>query len=184
MRRVSILLTLLLVVGACGDDDATPLTSTASTAGTESTVATAATTVAPTVTVSTTGLQADDGPTDCLEVWPETVVQAVAGDAFTFFQANADRSACTYFDMPNGIALAWRSGDRADFQLGRSGAGAISGATDIAVCDVGYLIELSEVGVLMEAHSETQRRTYTATMSGMDIDLGRDWAVALFEEVC
>jgi len=181
MRRVSILLALLLVVGACGDDDATPLTSAASTPGTEPTAATTAT---PTVTVSTTEPQADEGPIDCLEVWPETVVQAVAGDAFTFFQANVDRSACTYFDMPNGIALAWRSGDRADFELGRGGAGAISGATDIAVCDAGYLIELSEVGVLMEAHSETQRRTYTATMSGMDIDLGRDWAVALFEGVC
>jgi hypothetical protein len=180
MRRVSILLALLLVIGACGDDDATDPTSPAST---PATVSTEATTAPPTVTVSTAA-QVPQGPTDCLEIWPEAVVQTITASDLTFFEANADRSACVYLGLPNSVALGWRTGDLIDFEVGKSGAGAVSGAADIAVCDTGYFSELAGAGVIMEAHSAGQGRTYTATVTGLSIDDARDWAAALIGSAC
>ncbi|HJP41001.1 MAG TPA: hypothetical protein QGF35_04790 [Dehalococcoidia bacterium] len=38
--------------------------------------------------------------------WLDIAVQAAVGTAFPFLEANNDRSACTYFNMPNGTTLA------------------------------------------------------------------------------
>jgi len=188
MRKIAAVLTIALVIAACGDDDSvgatlppvddTPAATSASTVPVATTTAATPPTSAPAANTPVTG------PTDCLEIWPEAAVQAIAGNEYTFFAANDDLSACTYFSMPNGIALAWRTGDRAGFELGKAGAGAVSGTSDSAVCDAGYAIELPGAGILMEAHSDAQGRTFTATMSGMGVDLGREWSAALLEGVC
>jgi len=182
VRRFAVVLALLLVTAACGDDDGSGLLPGTTSAPTE--VTSAASTAAPAPTASTAGSQASAGPTDCLDVWPEAVVQAVTGSELTFFEANADRSACVYLGLPSSVALAWRSGDLADFEMGKGGAAAVSGAADIAVCDTGYFTELAGAGVIMEAHSQGQGRTYTATVTGLSIDDARDWAAALLGSAC
>jgi len=184
VHRFVVVLALLLVVAACGDDEGSDLLP-----GTSATAPTVATSTASTPstaapTVSTAASQVSDGPTDCLDIWPEAVVQAVTGTDLTFFEANADRSACVYLGLPNSVALGWRSGDLADFEVGKGGAAAVAGATEIAVCDSGYYTELEGAGVIMEAHSSGNGRTYTATVTGLSIDDARDWAAALIGSTC
>jgi len=89
-----------------------------------------------------------------------------------------------YLGLPNSVALAWRSGDRVGFDTGKAGAAAVSGAEDVRVCDAGYYTELEGAGIIMEAHSDGQGRTYTATVTGLDPDTARAWASALLEGVC
>jgi len=191
VRRFSTLLCIFLVIAACGDDDAASTTlplvantsadTTTTTASVDDTTAAQAT--SPTSTAPSTEAPIT-GPTDCLEIWPEVAVQAVAGTEYTFFQANDDRSACTYFNMPNGIALAWRTGDRAGFEASQTGAGVVSGSTDITVCDVGFYTEIQGAVLIMEAHSDAQSRTYTATMSGLESDDAKSWAASLLGSAC
>ncbi len=186
MYRFWILLALLLVIGACGDDNTTDLVPpTLETPG-DSTAQSGGNTTVPTspTTSSTVPATSAAGPTDCLEIWPEAAVQAIAGNAYTFLAANNDRSACTYFGTTNGIALAWRTGDRTGFEASMSGAGVVSGSTDIALCDAGFYTEIQDAVLIMEAHSDAQGRTYTATMSGLDSDDAREWAAALLSGVC
>ena len=179
MRRFAILLAFFVVIAACGDDDASTTLPPDADTPTETSAPVGDTT-------ATTVLQAVDatGPTDCLEIWPEAAVQAVTGSGIEFFEANADRSACVYLGLPNSLALAWRSGDRFGFDTGKSGVAAVGGATDIAVCDIGYYTELEGAGIIMEAHSDGQGRTYTATVTGIELDTALNWATALLEGVC
>ncbi len=178
MRRFAILLTFFVVMAACGDDDAAD-TTLAPDDGTPTETSAPVEDTTPTTSPVTVG-----GPTDCLEIWPEEAVQAITGSGVKFFEANADRSACVYLGLPNSVALAWRSGDRAGFDTGKRGVAAVSGAEDIRVCDVGYYTELEGAGIIMEAHSDGKGRTYTATVTGLDIDTARAWASALLEGAC
>lgn len=181
MRRLALTLGLILVVASCGDDDSAPTApTTATSAASTSAPATSAVTAAP----STTTAQAiDPGPTDCLEIWPEPTVQAIAGPDFTFTGANPDSSACTFF-AAGGIALGWRTGDLAGLETSRSGAGGTAGTEDVAVCDAGFLTELEGGVLIMEAYSAQRGRVYTATVSGFDLGEARPWAEALLAEAC
>jgi len=180
LRHLAILLALFVVIAACGDDAADPSLPADDGTPTE----TSAPAADPTTTTTPTTPADVGGPTDCLEIWPEEAVQAITGSGVKFFEANVDQSACVYLGLPNSLALAWRSGDRFGFDTGKSGAAAVSGATDIAVCDAGYYTELEGAGIIMEAHSDGQGRTYTATVTGLDIDTARAWASALLEGAC
>lgn len=180
MRRIAPLLALILAIAACGDDDATNTTSAPST-----TAASTATTPAPTTTAaSTTTGVAFEGPTDCLEIWPEALIQEVAGAAFTFFEANADRSACTYLALPDSIALAWRTGDRANFDASKSGAAVTGEVVEVPVCDTAYSIEIQGAILIMEAYSESQGRVYTTTISGLELTDAAAWSTAILEATC
>jgi hypothetical protein len=186
VRRLTIILALLVASTACSN---AAEVGTTLAQGSDASVDTAddtgeAEAGAVSTTQATTTQPEFTGPTDCLEIWPETVVQAVAGSGFTFFDANATRDACTYWGSASGIALAWRSGDRSDFDIGRISLGAVSDVFDIAACNGGFYAELEGAGIIMEAHSDAQGRTYTATMSGTGIDDGIDWAVALLDTAC
>lgn len=191
MRRLAAILALLVVSTACsnatepsatlpmGDDAAVETAGNSDKSEEGDAPNVSSTTTKPT----TTQAQSTD-PTDCLEIWPESVVQAVTGSGFTFFDANEARDACTYWDSASGIALAWRSGDRSGFDMGRIALGAVSDVFDIAACDGGFYAELAGAGIIMEAHSDAKGRTYTATMSGTGIGDGIDWAVALLDMAC
>jgi len=178
VRRIAIILALLVVSSACTNN--TVVSTTLPQEGDTPVATTATSTTAPSTTTTTIQAVAT-GPTDCLEIWPEAVVQSIAGSGFTFFDANETRDACTYWDSASGIALAWQSGDRSGFELSKSLVGATAaGSLDISVCDIGFYTELEGGAIIMEAHSDAQGRTYTATIS----DDGRAWAVALLDTAC
>ncbi len=186
MRRASVLTALALLVAACGDtavvpDTTGPATAVETSAPTTTTSPTAVvtTTAAPLVTAAPGG----DLP-DCLSIWPEDVVQGIAGERFTFFQANADRTACIYEAIPNSIALAARSGNLSDFELGRTASEGAGAVTDVAVCDAAYFIELPGAGLIMEALDAANGRVYTATIAGTDVGGGADWAGQLLGGAC
>ncbi len=195
VRRIAIILALLVVSSAGSSDtvvnttlpqggDTSVATSDDTGVGDEGAATTVPSTTAPPTTTTTQAVAT--GPTDCLEIWPETVLQAITGSGFKFLDANETRDACTYWDSASGIALAWRSGDLSGFELSKSfvGAAVAAGSLDISVCDIGFYAELEGGAIIMEAHSDAQGRTYTATMSGIDLDDARDWAVALLDTVC
>jgi len=183
VKRIAVLLVLALIAVACGDDDTggeAPVATEAPT-GTEAPATTApAGTAAPSSTAA-----AFDGPTDCRDIWPETAVTAVAGAGFGFTSANADASACVYGLSP-GIALAWRTSDQAGFETSRSGAEITGTATDAAVCDAGWWVELQGAGIIMEAYSASQGRAYNATITGapLDIETWVGWGTELLGSAC
>lgn len=187
MRRIAVILALVVVSSACSNGTAVtttlPQADDTGVSDEDSATTVPSTTAPPTTT--TTQAPAT-GPTDCLEIWPETALQAIAGSGFAFMNANEARDACTYFGSASGIALAWRSGDRSGFETSKSfvGAAVAGDSLDISVCDVGFYAELEGGDIIMEAHSDAQGRTYTATMSGIDLDDARDWAVALLGTAC
>ena len=112
------------------------------------------------------------------------MVQGVAGSSFTFFQANADNSACTYTALPDGIALAWRVSDEFGFEESKRGAGITSAVMDAAVCDAGFFTVLQDAILIMEGYSASQGRAYTATISGLDVSNAETWALTLIKAAC
>lgn len=179
MKRFVPILAVALVMGACGDDDATTTTGAVTTTAASTTTAGAATTAS-----SATTTAGDAGPTDCNEIWPESEVQAVAGVGYEFFGANLDMSACTFLDGANGIALAWRVSTRDEFGLGRDGASGTSEVIDLELCDGAFYTEIPGPVVIMEVYSEAQGRAYTATISGAPSTDAVDWATELLTGAC
>ena len=185
MWKVAIFLTLLLVMAACSGND----TGSTATAGTTPTTAVAAkpppaTSGAEATTITVEVAPSGGGVTDCFLIWREGQVQDIAGPDYTFFQANADKSACIYEALPGSIALAFRPSDLAGFEAGRTGAGSVATVNDMPICDGGYYIELPEAGILMETFSADPGRVYTATLTGMGIEEATQWAGILLSRVC
>ena len=179
MRGVLLAFSIVMVAcggsGAATTSNAPPSTTTATTPPTSATTSTAATT--------TTSAPADVGPTDCLEIWPESVVQEVAGPGVEFFGANDDRTACTYIGDTGGIALAWRPSSPEDLEEGRTSASAIGPVVDREVCDVAYSTD-SGLTLILEAYSDARARTFAATISGADPDDALEWATELLAGAC
>ena len=177
----SVLLAFSMVMVACGGNGATTTSTAPASTTTTVTPATRATT--STAAPTTTSPPADSGPTDCLEIWPESVVQEVAGPGIEFFAANDDRSACTYIGDTGGVALAWRSSSPEDFEEGRTSASATGPVVDREICDAAYSTD-SGLTLIVEAYSDARARTFAATISGADPDDALDWARELLAGVC
>ncbi|HSM01655.1 MAG TPA: hypothetical protein VK960_04325 [Acidimicrobiia bacterium] len=180
MRRIALAATLTLLAAACGGDSATATSTTAPT----TTITT--TGIAPTTLTgpSTTSTAAPSGPTDCAEIWPESLVQEVVGPSVGFVAANADASACTYLGDSGGVALAWRTSSLADYEQGRTASSATGEVVDRDVCDAAYSIEPGGFTFIMEAYSEANQRTYTATISGGGPEVALIWATELLRSAC
>jgi hypothetical protein len=123
-------------------------------------------------------------PTDCLELWPEVIVQGVAGESYTFFEANNDRSACTYTAIPDSLALSWRADDLTGLEVSRSGAALTGEVVDSDVCDAAWFTILQDTILILEAYSESHGRVYNVTMSGFDIANAQVIAEALVGGAC
>lgn len=187
MRRIALLCALVLVVTACGDD-AVVTTTVAAAPG--ATAASPGTTEHPT----TTGPGGSTEPTvpppadaggDCQEVWPEDLVQTVIGDRFTLLTMNVEANACTYAAIPDSVTLSIRDEDQDAFEAGRFGA-EITATTieDIDVCDGGWIADVAGAVLVVEAHSAAHGRTYTATVTGPDLEAAPGWGTALVGSAC
>lgn len=181
MRHITLAAVVALLAAACGGDGAA---TTASTAVTTTTTGITATTAVTTTTAGTTSTAFPTGPTDCTEIWPEALVQEVAGPSVEFFAANLDGSACTYLGDTGGIALAWRTSTFDDYEEGRTGASAAAPIVDQDICDAAYSTELAGSTLIMEAYSEAKARTFTATISGTDPEDAVAWASELLSSAC
>jgi hypothetical protein len=177
------LLAIAVVVVACGGSGAATTSTVPASTTTTATPPTNATTTSVAATTSTSA-PADAGPTDCLEIWPESLIQDVAGAGVEFFAANDDRSACTYLGDTGGIALAWRPSSLEDFEESRTGASATDPIVDREICDAGYSTEPAGPTLIVEAYSEAMARTFTATISGADPDDAIEWATELLTAAC
>ena len=169
-------LALLVAISACGDDTATtqPAGST-----------TATSVVTSTTRMTTASTPTDTGPTDCLEIWPESLVQNVTGEQYAFLAANDDRSACTYFAAVSGIALGWRADDANGFEQSRLGMGALRTVTEApGVCDGAFSNGTEGLTFIMEAYSASQGRVFTATLTGIPNEQAVTWASALVAAAC
>lgn len=180
MKRMILAGALLVVAAGCGGDTTTSTTA----APTPTTAGTTPTTAATTTTAGATTSAAATGPTDCTEIWPEDLVQEVAGAGVEFIATNADASACTYLGDMGGIALAWRVSTFDDYQEGRTGSEAAAPTVDRDVCDAAYSNEPGELTLIMEAYSEESQRTYTATITGADPEDALAWASELLGSAC
>jgi hypothetical protein len=186
LKRTRLALVLIVVATACGGSGSTTTLGPAGVSTTTTTSADVTTTTADSGTTTTEVPPVGEGEEvagDCQELWPENRVQALTSVEYTFFAANLDFTACTYLGGASAIALAWRTGDRADFEASRTGAAA-TGAVDTDVCDAGFLMALPDAVLIMEGWSEAQTRVYTATISGLGSDLAAEWATALIGSVC
>jgi len=183
MRRVTLVAALALVAAGCGGDAAT---TTSTMAPTSTTAATTVTTAATTTTADpgTTSSVIPTGPTDCLEIWPEALVQEVAGPSVEFFATNDDASACTYLGDTGGVALAWRTSTFDEYEEGRTGASAGAPTVDQDICDAAYSTEPGGLTLIVEAYSEPMARTFTATISGADPVDALAWATELLAAAC
>lgn len=179
MKRFATLISLLVAISACGDDDTTITTQPAG-----------GTTAATTAAISTTVSDGTTAPTeaasnDCLEIWPESLVQNLTGQQFAFLGANDDTSACTYFAAVSGVGLGWRPDDGAGFESGRAALEAAGEVSDAAgVCDGAFYTATDGVIFLMEAYAAAQGRVYAATITGISLDQSLPWAEALLNAAC
>jgi hypothetical protein len=180
MRRITLAAAVSLLAAACGGDGA----ATTSTMATTTTTGITATTAVTTTTASTASTAIPTGPTDCTEIWPEALVQEVAGSSVEFFAANEDDSACTYLGDTGGIALAWRTSTFDDYEEGRTGTSAGAPTVDQDVCDAAYSTELAGSTLIMEAYSEAKARTFAATISGINPEDALAWASELLASAC
>jgi hypothetical protein len=181
VKRALPIAALALVLGACGDDDATTTTAAITTTAPASTTTQAVTTTTRSVTTSSNGFV---GPTNCTEIWLEDDVQAIAGSEYEFLAPNADLTACTYLGEAGGIALAWRVSTLDEFGLSREGASGASEVVDLEVCDDAFYTEIAGPVVIMEVYSADQGRAYNATISGAPSIDAVEWATELLSGVC
>jgi len=173
VKRSAILVVIALVFAACGDDDLS------SQADAEDDSDATTTTLVATATIP------DTGPTDCLDIWPEADVQAVAGDTYVFREANPDRSACTFTSGPAGIILSWRTSDEFGYQQSRTQSEATGDPVEsVDVCDAAYVLELQGAILVLETYAADQARAYNATLTGMGMDEARAWAESLVANTC
>ncbi len=178
MKRSAVLFALLIAITACGDDD------TATTQPGSTTTASTATT-AVTSTTAASGTTTPVGTTDCLEIWPESLVQNVTGQQYAFLAANDDFSACTYFAAVSGIALGWRADDANGFEQSRIGMAALGTVAEApGVCDGAFYAGTEGLTFIMEAYSAAQGRVFTATLTGIPNEQAVEWASALLAAAC
>ena len=195
MHRLALLLALVLVLAACGDDDtgSTTLPPTDSTTTTSTTAGDdGADTTVPSEdeTTSTTSSGDPDGTPngaadDCREIWPESLVTAVAGDGYSLIETSDPLDACTFADLPDTITLSFRDEGLEGFEASKQGASAAATAMqDIPICDAAWVGEIAGALVILEAHSAAIGRTFTATMSVTSTDQPQAWASSLIHSAC
>jgi len=181
MKRFVVSIALLVAITACGDDD-TATTQPGSTTAATATTTSVVTSTTPTTTASN---PTDTGSGDCLEIWPESLVQNITGEQYTFLAANDDHSACTYLAAVSGIALAWRADDANGFEQSRLGMGALGTVTEApGVCDGAFYAGTEGLTFIMEAYSASQGRAFTATLTGIPLEQAVVWAGALHNAAC